>query len=121
MKKNRRGIQLIAEMADVSIGTVDRALHGRAGINELTRQRILQIAQQISYTPNLAARAVASALLRPPCADTSSAPSTCSTLRVCQASPEAGDSASGTATSAGLVLTGHSPSRQAATWSLAED
>ena len=58
MKKNRRGIQLIAEMADVSIGTVDRALHGRAGINELTRQRILQIAQQISYTPNLAARAL---------------------------------------------------------------
>jgi LacI family transcriptional regulator len=58
MKKNTRGIQLIAEMADVSIGTVDRALHGRAGINELTRQRILQIARQISYTPNLAARAL---------------------------------------------------------------
>jgi LacI family transcriptional regulator len=58
MKKNRRGIHLIAELADVSIGTVDRALHGRAGINESTRQRILQIAQQIAYTPNLAARAL---------------------------------------------------------------
>jgi LacI family transcriptional regulator len=58
MKKNRRGIHLIAELADVSIGTVDRALHGRAGINESTRQRILQIAQQIGYTPNLAARAL---------------------------------------------------------------
>lgn len=58
MKKNRRGIQLIAELAGVSIGTVDRALHGRAGINESTRQRILQIAQQIAYTPNLAARAL---------------------------------------------------------------
>lgn len=58
MKKNRRGIQLIAEMAAVSIGTVDRALHGRPGINDATRQRILQIAQQIAYTPNLAARAL---------------------------------------------------------------
>jgi len=49
---------LIAELANVSIGTVDRALHGRNGINESTRQRILQIARQISYTPNLAARAL---------------------------------------------------------------
>jgi LacI family transcriptional regulator len=58
MKKHRRGIHLIAELAEVSIGTVDRALHGRNGINETTRQRILQIARQISYTPNLAARAL---------------------------------------------------------------
>jgi LacI family transcriptional regulator len=58
MKKHRRGIHLIAELADVSIGTVDRALHGRPGINEATRQRILKIAEQISYTPNLAARAL---------------------------------------------------------------
>jgi LacI family transcriptional regulator len=60
MKKQRRGIHLIAELADVSIGTVDRALHGRNGINEVTRERILQIARQISYTPNLAARALVS-------------------------------------------------------------
>src|ERR1700688_5278321 len=58
MKKQRRGIHLIAELAKVSIGTVDRALHGRDGINESTRERILQIARQISYTPNLAARAL---------------------------------------------------------------
>src|ERR1700723_4378967 len=58
MKKKRSGIHLIAELAEVSIGTVDRALHGRPGINEDTRQRILQIAQQIAYTPNLAARAL---------------------------------------------------------------
>ena len=56
--KERRGIHLIAEMANVSIGTVDRALHGRGGIKESTRQRILQIARQIGYTPNLAARAL---------------------------------------------------------------
>jgi LacI family transcriptional regulator len=58
MKKERRGIHLIAELANVSIGTVDRALHGRGGIKESTRQRILQIARRIGYTPNLAARAL---------------------------------------------------------------
>jgi len=61
MKKERRGIHLIAELANVSIGTVDRALHGRNGIREVTRQRILQIARQIGYTPNLAARALSAA------------------------------------------------------------
>src|SRR5271157_4613331 len=61
MKKERSGIHLLAELANVSIGTVDRALHGRDGIRESTRQRILQIAQQIGYTPNLAARALSAA------------------------------------------------------------
>jgi LacI family transcriptional regulator len=59
MPRERRGIHLIAQMANVSIGTVDRALHGRGGIKEATRHRILQIARQIGYTPNLAARALA--------------------------------------------------------------
>ena len=58
MANERRGIHLIAQIADVSIGTVDRALHGREGIKESTRQRILHIARQIGYTPNLAARAL---------------------------------------------------------------
>ncbi|MFY9743894.1 MAG: substrate-binding domain-containing protein [Candidatus Sulfotelmatobacter sp.] len=58
MKKNRQGIHLIAQLAEVSIGTVDRALHGRPGINEATRKRVLRIAEQIAYTPNLAARAL---------------------------------------------------------------
>lgn len=58
MTKQLRGIQLIAKIAGVSIGTVDRALHGRGGIKEATRQRILEVAQQIGYTPNLAARAL---------------------------------------------------------------
>ena len=58
MAKERKGIHLIAELAHVSIGTVDRALHGRSGIKEATRQRILQVARQMGYTPNLAARAL---------------------------------------------------------------
>ena len=64
MAKERRGIHLIAEMAQVSIGTVDRALHGRGGIKDTTRQRILQIARQIGYTPNLAARALSASKSR---------------------------------------------------------
>ncbi len=61
MKKNGNGIHRIAELAHVSIGTVDRALHGRHGIREATRLQILQIARQIGYTPNLAARALSAA------------------------------------------------------------
>jgi len=51
----RIGISEIARLAKVSIGTVDRALHGRKEINEATRQRILAIAAQHGYRPNLAA------------------------------------------------------------------
>jgi len=54
----RAGIHEIAELAKVSIGTVDRALHGRPGIRESTRKRILRIARKLKYTPHLAARAL---------------------------------------------------------------
>ena len=64
MAKERHGIYRIAELAHVSIGTVDRALHGRSGIKESTRQHILQIARQMGYTPNLAARALSVGKLR---------------------------------------------------------
>ena len=52
----RVGIHKIAELAGVSIGTVDRALHGRAGISRATRRRVLRIAKQLSYKPHPAAR-----------------------------------------------------------------
>ncbi len=55
---SRIGIREIAKLAKVSPGTVDRALHGRKGITEETRQRILAIAGGIGYTPDLAARAL---------------------------------------------------------------
>ncbi len=55
----RAGILRISELADVSIGTVDRALHGRAGISETTRRKVLRIAKQLDYTPHPAARALA--------------------------------------------------------------
>jgi LacI family transcriptional regulator, galactose operon repressor len=58
MKTKRSGIPLIAELAGVSIGTVDRALHGRPGINDETRERVLEVAKKIGYRPNLAARSL---------------------------------------------------------------
>jgi len=58
VKAKRSGIPLIAELAKVSIGTVDRALHGRTGINDETRRRVLAIAKKIGYRPNLAARSL---------------------------------------------------------------
>jgi LacI family transcriptional regulator len=58
MKPEKIGIYRIAELAEVSIGTVDRALHGRPGINEATRTRVLEVAERLGYRPNLAARAL---------------------------------------------------------------
>jgi LacI family transcriptional regulator, galactose operon repressor len=58
LSMTRIGIHEIARLAGVSIGTVDRALHGRKGINEKTRQRVLTIAKNADYRPNLAARAL---------------------------------------------------------------
>jgi LacI family transcriptional regulator len=52
------GVRELAKLADVSLGTVDRALHGRKEVNEETRQRILTIAARNGYKPNLAARAL---------------------------------------------------------------
>jgi LacI family transcriptional regulator len=56
VKKN--GIREIARLANVSIGTVGRALLGRKGVSESTRERILSIAQAVRYEPNLAGRAL---------------------------------------------------------------
>jgi LacI family transcriptional regulator len=52
----RNGIHKIAELAKVSIGTVDRALHGRPGVSEATRKKVLRVAKKLDYTPNPAAR-----------------------------------------------------------------
>lgn len=46
----------IAQLAGVSIGTVDRVLHDRGRINPITRARILKIIQDNDYRPNPMAR-----------------------------------------------------------------
>ena len=43
----------LARICGVSQGTVDRALHNRDGINPETRARILEIAKEYDYRPNM--------------------------------------------------------------------
>jgi len=54
----RFGVRDLARLANVSLGTVDRALNGRGEIKEATRQRILSLARENGYVPNLTARAL---------------------------------------------------------------
>ncbi len=58
MNMNDASIKGIAAALKLSIGTVDRALHGRQGINEQTRSRILEKARELRYRPNYAARSL---------------------------------------------------------------
>jgi LacI family transcriptional regulator len=49
-------IKDIAKSLKISIGTVDRALHGRSDVSPATRTLVLKKAEQLGYRPNLAAR-----------------------------------------------------------------
>jgi LacI family transcriptional regulator len=49
-------IKTIAKIAGVSTAAVSKALNGRADIGIETRSRILQICEEVGYTPNQAAR-----------------------------------------------------------------
>ena len=51
-------IKDIAQALGISIGTVDRALHGRAEISASTRERVIRKAEELGYRPNLAARSL---------------------------------------------------------------
>lgn len=48
----------LAEICGVSQGTVDRALNNRKGISEETKKRILQVAEEYGYRPNIHAQAI---------------------------------------------------------------
>ena len=52
-------LQDVAAMAGVTSMTVSRVIKGRDGVGAKTRERVLRIAEELSYTPNLAARALA--------------------------------------------------------------
>ena len=43
------GIKDIARALGISIGTVDRAIHGRGGINAITKERVLKMAQNLGW------------------------------------------------------------------------
>jgi len=50
----------IAILSGVSIGTVDRVLHDRGEVAEATQVKVLKIARELNYTPNLMARVLKS-------------------------------------------------------------
>lgn len=52
-------IEMIAQSAGVSRGTVDRVLHNRPSVKPEVRERVLQTIREMNYKPNEAARALA--------------------------------------------------------------
>jgi LacI family transcriptional regulator len=50
----------IAYLSGVSLGTVDRVLHGRGQVAEKTSRIVQNIAKELNYTPNLVAQALKS-------------------------------------------------------------
>lgn len=61
MKTNiQAGVKEIARRANVSIGTVDRVIHNRTGVSEITKDKILAIMKELDYQPNILARRLAS-------------------------------------------------------------
>ena len=53
-------IKDIARLADVSVGTVDRVLHGRNGVSKASKRKVEDILKQLDYQPNMYASALAS-------------------------------------------------------------
>lgn len=58
----RATIKDIAQITQLSQGTVHRALHGKKGVSEEVREKILKVAEELGYEPNY----VASSLKRKP-------------------------------------------------------
>jgi DNA-binding LacI/PurR family transcriptional regulator len=52
------GIRELARHLEISIGTVSRALNGRADVNALTRQRVRDAAAKLGYSPNQSGRSL---------------------------------------------------------------
>lgn len=60
MDSAKARIKDIANLAGVSIGTVDRVLHDRGEVSEKTRKKIQYILKETGYSPNVMARALKS-------------------------------------------------------------
>lgn len=59
-KSERIRIKDIAIKAGVSVGTVDRVIHGRSGVSESSKKKVEEILKQMNYQPNMYASALAS-------------------------------------------------------------
>lgn len=53
-------IKDIAELAGVSVGTVDRVIHGRSGVSDSSKEKVEKILKDLDYQPNMYASALAS-------------------------------------------------------------
>lgn len=51
-------IKQIAELANVSRGTVDKVLNNRGGVKPSTQEKVLRIAKELNYHPNLLGKAL---------------------------------------------------------------
>lgn len=62
MNKESPNIRIIdiAEMAGVSVGTVDRVIHNRGRVSEENEKKVRAILEKANYQPNLMARSLAS-------------------------------------------------------------
>ena len=49
--EERIRIKDIAQLAGVSVGTVDRVLHGRSGVSEKSREKVEKILKKLDYQP----------------------------------------------------------------------
>jgi len=56
MSSKKTTVKEIARLAGVSIGTVDRVLHGREGVSSATRRRVESIIEGSGFRPNALAR-----------------------------------------------------------------
>lgn len=52
------GIRRLAQHLNISIGTVSRALNGKADVSAQTRQRVLDAAAELGYSPNQSGRSL---------------------------------------------------------------
>lgn len=60
MDKDKLTIKDIAELAQVSKGTVSKALNNQPGVGKETRERILKLVKKLDFQPNATAQALAS-------------------------------------------------------------
>lgn len=58
--QSRIRIKDIAEMSGVSVGTVDRVLHGRTNVSKRSLEKVQKVLDEINYVPNHYASALAS-------------------------------------------------------------
>ena len=56
---NKIRIKDIAQMAGVSVGTVDRVLHNRPNTSKTATEKVKKVLEQINYQPNMYASALA--------------------------------------------------------------